>query len=457
MQKSYLFLQGATGDFFTNIAHSILSDATLLNKTKHIVKVNFNGGDKIFWDIKIANDKVTTLDYTDKIENFTNFIEGVITKYAVTDIFLYNDCRAYHAKTIDVVNEINFNNNYDKLTKNSVVAKNKTNGNTIKFHMFEEGYIRPFYITYENLGLNNQSDLPRNREFYFKRLLSDQKEGKFLAPNDYFKLHPNNLKSFKRNRSGRIVKTFIYCLAMYFMQKKFPHYQNHRRNSLIKESRAWIVKIMFMHYNRLISYYKIKKVIAEDKQSMAKKVFCFALQLSNDSQTIKHSNFKNSKYSLRYVIDSFANNCADNDDILLIKQHPEDDGLDNLQAYCKRLIKKHSENNPKIKNKIIFIKEGSMPKILRRATGFISVNSTAGMSSLIHNVPTICLGNAIYNIEGICYHGKLDDFWQHYSKPNERLFHVFYDYLTNKTQLNGGYYTESAVAIAVDSLFKKIS
>ncbi len=56
---------------------------------------------------------------------------------------MYNDCRLIHAKAIKV-------------------AK----GLGIGIWIFEEGYLRPYCITFEKDGVNANSSLPRDKNFY---------------------------------------------------------------------------------------------------------------------------------------------------------------------------------------------------------------------------------------------------------------------------------------------------
>ena len=57
----------------------------------------------------------------------------------------------------------------------------------------------------------------------------------------------------------------------------------------------------------------------------------------------------------------------------------------------------------------------------------------------MHKVPTKVLGRAIYDIEGLTYQGKLDQFWTQSqdAQPNPDLVVKFINYIIHKTQING--------------------
>lgn len=77
-----------------------------------------------------------------------------------------------------------------------------------------------------------------------------------------------------------------------------------------------------------------------------------------------------------------------------------------------------------------------MPELLRHAKAVVTINSTAGISALIHNKPLKVMGNSLYDIVDLTYQGTLDDFWLTKFKPDIKLFKKFKEYLLFKTQIN---------------------
>ncbi|VFS79526.1 Capsule polysaccharide biosynthesis protein [Kluyvera cryocrescens] len=73
----------------------------------------------------------------------------------------------------------------------------------------------------------------------------------------------------------------------------------------------------------------------------------------------------------------------------------------------------------------------------------ITVNSTAGLSALIHNKPLKVMGKALYDIEGLTWQGPLNQFWQTDFAPDKQLFHRFRTHLLYNTQINAVFYGKS--------------
>jgi len=73
--------------------------------------------------------------------------------------------------------------------------------------------------------------------------------------------------------------------------------------------------------------------------------------------------------------------------------------------------------------------------------GTVTINSTVGLTSIGYGIPTITLGDAIYDIEGLTNKGiSLRKFWHSHKKPDEELYTKFRQYLIQTTQLNGAFY-----------------
>jgi len=81
-----------------------------------------------------------------------------------------------------------------------------------------------------------------------------------------------------------------------------------------------------------------------------------------------------------------------------------------------------------------------MPRLLTHTKAVITINSTAGISALIHNKPLKVLGQALYDIKGLTYQGHLNQYWGAHFKPDTRLFKKFSKYLRVNTQINAVFY-----------------
>ncbi len=100
-------------------------------------KVNFNGGDRLTWRLPNA------IDFTGRPDEWPDALARIIAFREITDVVLFGDCRPLHSAAIAVCARLH-----------------------IPVHVFEEGYIRPDWVTLELGGVNGNSTLPRDPDFY---------------------------------------------------------------------------------------------------------------------------------------------------------------------------------------------------------------------------------------------------------------------------------------------------
>ena len=90
---------------------------------------------------------------------------------------------------------------------------------------------------------------------------------------------------------------------------------------------------------------------------------------------------------------------------------------------------------------MFYVHDVPLPVFLRHGIGMVTLNSTSGLSALIHNMPVKVIGRAHYDIPGITYHGKLAVFWRQPTPPDAALFHAYRMYHINVTQIHGSFYS----------------
>ena len=154
-----------------------------------------------------------------------------------------------------------------------------------------------------------------------------------------------------------------------------------------------------------------------------------------DFQITRHSKYENIEDFITEVLESFAK-FAPKDAYLVIKHHPMDRGKKNYKNFVTQKSKELG-----CVERVFTCHDLHLPTLLRNATATITVNSTVGLSSLYHKTPTLCLGDAFYDIEGLTSKGlSLDDFWHNYQMVDYELFDKYRCYLIQKTQINGSFY-----------------
>jgi capsular polysaccharide export protein len=86
---------------------------------------------------------------------------------------------------------------------------------------------------------------------------------------------------------------------------------------------------------------------------------------------------------------------------------------------------------------------------VRSARGLVTVNSTTGTLSLRHGVPTIVLGDAVYDIPRITHQGALDGFWAAPMAPDADVYDAFRRVLIDRCLVHGGYFSDQGLGMLV--------
>jgi len=388
-QRSFLFLQGVNTPFFAK-----LSDQLVRNGHR-VFRVNFNGGDTVYWGRRAA------WAFRDKLESLPNFLSEKISACSATDILLFGDRRPIHQPAIEI-------------------AKRED----IRIHVFEEGYFRPYWVTLERNGVNANSLFPRDCAWIRNAAKS--------VP-DY-----GNGQPFTASLRSRALHDMAYHLSNIANPLMFPHYRTHRPVISGLEYAGW-----GQRFAKMPIYERRDRETIQRLLNTKKPFYVLPLQLDSDTQIRDHSPFDDMGEVIKLTMASFAKH-APSDARLVIKNHPLDTGFVNYP----RLIKKLASEFQCV-DRIDYLESGNLDVMLQTARGLVTVNSTVGLSSLARHCPTIALSNPIYNIEGLTFRGTLDQFWRDGSPPDALFFKQFRNTLIHTTQINGGFYSAPGIELAV--------
>lgn len=376
--KRVLLLQGPVGSFFARLA------ADLRGVGARVFKVNFNAGDWLFYQSADFN-------YRGSMESWPGWFEALVRRLSIDVVFLFGDCRPIHREAHKVASRLG-----------------------LEIGVFEEGYVRPDYVTLERYGVNGNSLLPRDPDFY--------RSAEVAVP--------------EKQRVGRTYWAMVWCGFWYFAvgalgKLAFPRYQHHRPLSLM-EGGAWVRSAWRKQWYR----WKERGIQERLTAHTSRRYFLVPLQVFNDAQIVVHSDFNCIEDFIATVLMSFADHAPD-DVSLVFKHHPMDRGYQDYSALIRRLS---SENG--IEKKVVYIHDQHLPALLDNARGAVVINSTVGLSALRHRAPTKVCGDAIYDLPGLTFQDSLEKFWRigASEKPDYELFQRFRDYLVVKTQLNGNFY-----------------
>ncbi|UQP00539.1 capsular biosynthesis protein [Burkholderia multivorans] len=395
MRRSFLVLQGTASPFFSRLADALRS------RGHRIHRINFCGGDLVY------SGKGPASDFTAPADELAAWYATTLRTGDVTDVILFGDCRAIHRPVHPVARD-----------QGAVV------------HVFEEGYVRPHWLTLERHGVNGRSLLPRDPAWY--------REQRSVTP-------PRDIGHATGYRLAvRAYHDMRYRAANTLYRSRFPNYRSHRpRNG-------------FVEYAGLAARALKQPVFDREAERVTRRLlagrpyYLFPLQVNADAQIAHHSPFGSVRASIDVVLQSFAEHAPAGHD-LLIKNHPLDTGVFDYRGHVRQLAREFG-----ITDRVWFIDAGHLPTLLDHTRGVVLVNSTTGMSALYHHCPLIALGVAIYDMPGLTWQGGLDSFWEHAERPDEDLFQAFLDYVIHHTQINGDFYTDSGIDMAVDGAVRRL-
>jgi capsular polysaccharide export protein len=386
MIRNYLFLQGPISPFF-----KVLGDE-LQAQGHNVLKANFHAGDRYFWDGE------NTIDFVHDNSKWGDYVRDIAKLRKVTDLVVYSDCRDLHKIAIDVL---------------------KKEG--IRIHVFEEGYFRPNWITYEMNGVNAHSAIPRNPEFYEAYEEEPMEQSESFGSSHY------------------IMMFYSLCYSSYgitcWFFGQYKKYKHHFEMNPIYIVGIWIPKILLSFWNKLKAKY-------EQNEILKLSYFLVPLQLCRDYQIKLHSQFDNVPAFVDYVISNFSRN-ADAKDNLVLKLHPLDSEPFRVTSAVYKAARKYN-----VEDRVILIDGGHLPTLINHCKGVVVVNSTTGLSSIHHHRPTMALSQAIYNFEGLTNQCKLEEFWKDPQLPNDELYKKFRNYVIYKTQINGSFYVKKGIEVA---------
>jgi capsular polysaccharide export protein len=144
------------------------------------------------------------------------------------------------------------------------------------------------------------------------------------------------------------------------------------------------------------------------------------------------------------VMNSFAEH-ARREDVLLFKHHPMDRGYVSYQSQINRLVTLLG-----LEGRVFYGYDLPLPTLYPLLKGVITINSTVGLSALLHDVPTFCMGRALYDLAGLTTRGSLATFWHKQSPVCSDTFERMRQSLLHLTQLNASFYRHlelSAMAV----------
>lgn len=373
--KHLLLLQGPAGPFFARVAEQLRRAGASLTK------VNFNGGEDLYYR------GPEVVRFRGSLAEWPAFFERLAEERGAQGVVLFGDCRPLHRLAIERARQLG-----------------------LEVFVFEEGYLRPDFVTLERGGVNGHSRISRDPAFYDS--VQPEPEPPHLPIKHAF------IKS--------ALHTICYASAAALLRKRYPEYRHHRDIRPLPQARLWFRGTV----RRALHTVRDRALSQQLEAHQLGPYFFVPLQVHLDSQ-LSHSRYATITEFIREVVTEFARH-APADHRLILKLHPMDRPYSDYSVDIEALRLEHG-----LGERLIYTDVVNLPAALRHARGTVVINSTVGLSSLTHGTPVKCLGTAVYDMPGLTHQGPLSDFFRDPAPVDRALYKRFRQWLLAQNQLNG--------------------
>ncbi|MBN9677092.1 capsule biosynthesis protein [Salipiger bermudensis] len=382
--RVFLFLQGPHGPFFHRLG------AMLRRAGAEVWRVGFNAGDRAFWF-----HPQSYLPFDGSPEDWPARLEALLSEKRVTDLVLYGDTRRIHAEAI---------------------AHARARGLTV--HVFEEGYMRPYWVSYERGGSNGHSRL---MDMGIEEMRTALAQSDMEAP-----LPPGHWGDMRQH----IFYGALYHWFVMFRNRDYRNFRPHRDLNVAQEFRLYLKRLLLMPLHRaerLLETLRIRRG--------GFPYHLVLMQLEHDASFRQHSPFTSMTEFLELVLEGFAEGAAGHHH-LVFKAHPLEDG----RAPVRRTIRA-AATRLGIADRVHFVRGGKLAQLLNDARTAVTVNSTAGQQVLWRGIPLKVFGQAVYAKPAFVSDQPLAEFFAQPARPDNRAYRDYRRYLLETSQVPGGFYS----------------
>lgn len=382
--KRILFLQGPHGPFFHELSRHLLAAGA------QVWKVGFNQGDRAFW-----KDDASFIPYRGRHDDWPAALAGLLDRHRITDIALYGDTRPIHAQALRIA---------------------RARGLVV--HCFEEGYLRPYWATYERNGVNGHSRLTEIPVAQMRDALAGQQAPMHEAPAVWGDMRQHAFYGA------------LYHGHVLFRNRGYPHWQPHRETGVAEE--------FALHARRFLAIprHAAERWLATRRIRKGGFPFHLALlQLGHDSSIRYHSPFANMPEFMEEVVAGFARG-APGHHHLVFKAHPLEDNRFPLRRITLDLARRHG-----LQGRVHFVRGGKLAALLDMARTAVTINSTAAQQALWRGLPVKAFGQSVYSKPELVSDQPLPRFFAAPRRPDAAAYRAYRQFLLATSQVPGGYYS----------------
>ena len=380
----FLFLQGPHGPFFARLGRM------LRRAGAEVWRVGFNAGDSAFWP-----DRASYLPYRGAPEDWTDTLSALLADKGVTDIVLYGDTRPIHAEAV-----------------------RQARARGLRLHVFEEGYMRPYWVTYERGGSNGNSRLMDLSVAQMRADLERSDMDSALPPASWGDMRQH------------VFYGALYHFCVLALNWRYLEFKPHRALPVRKEFSLYLQRLLLMPaqaIDRRLATWRIRHGGFPYHLAL--------LQLEHDSSFQMHSPFATMADFLEAVVAGFASG-APTHHHLVVKAHPLEDGRVPVRRDLRRAAQTHG-----VADRVHYVRGGKLARLLDEARSAVTVNSTAAQQVLWRGIPLKTFGQAVYDKPEFVSTKPVAEFFAAAERPDRKAYAVYRRYLLETSQIAGGFYS----------------
>jgi capsular polysaccharide export protein len=382
--RSFLFLQGPHGPFFGQLGRMLRAAGA------RTWRVGFNKGDEAFWP-----EAQTYIRFDQAGAHWPERIASLLDEKAITDLVLYGDTRPIHAEAI---------------------AAARARGLTV--HVFEEGYLRPYWVTYERGGANGHSRI------------MDLSVAEMRAALEGLDLNLPDAPARWGDMRQHVFYGALYHYFVFLRNAAYANFRPHRALGVADEFRLYLRRLALMPFHwldRVQATWRIKTGGFPYHLAL--------LQLEHDASFRDHSPFSSMTEFLEVLIAGFAEGAPAHHH-LVFKAHPLEDGRTPLRRDIRRIAAAHG-----VGGRVHYVRGGKLARLMNDARSAVTVNSTAAQQALWRGLPLKAFGQAVYLKPEFVSDQPMDAFFQNPTRPDSRAYRDYRHFLLETSQITGSFYS----------------
>ena len=382
--RVFLFLQGPHGPFFGQLGRMLEAAGA------SVWRVGFNKGDEVFWP-----NRESYIAFRDPVDRWADRVAALLKQKGVSDLVLYGDTRPIHATAIAAARAC-----------------------AITVHVFEEGYLRPYWVTYERGGANGNSPI------------MDLGVADMRAALDGLDLDLPDAPATWGDMRQHVFYGALYHHYVFLRNRSYGHFRPHRALSVAQEFRLYLQRLALMPLHWLDRALATRRI-----KTGGFPYHLVLLQLEHDASFRDHGPFGRMEDFLRVVIGGFAAGAPAHHH-LVFKAHPLEDGRTPLRRNIRKIAAEHD-----VAGRVHFVRGGKLARLLSDAVSAVTVNSTAAQQALWRGLPLKAFGQAVYLKPEFVSSQPIEAFFQKPLRPDSRAYRVYRQFLLETSQITGSFYS----------------